>query len=94
MKHTNISRVLACRIEDIMDEHGAVNFVTGPAHDPFASWRVRIDIRSALGRFLTKKGYVDRMLIAKFDDFVTIFEVHLDKRVTGTPRLRLVATAV
>lgn len=92
MKRINISKFLSSRIEELMLENGAANKIIGRS-EPYVASEVTIDVRSLLGRFLTRKGMVDKSLCTDFDGWRTIINVHLEKR-SGRTRLRLLSVSV
>ena len=91
MKRATISALLASRIEHLMEtDPSARTGTVGPQHDPYACLDARISVRSALGRFLTKKGYVGKELGASTPcrnnpGCYTVITVHLD-RATLSPK--------
>lgn len=95
MKRANISTVLCDRIEKLMGESPTVRTGTcGPQHDPYGCLDAYIDVRSALGRFLTKKGYVNKELFADDARWCTSIIVNLQRRPRGqAPFLRMRAVS-
>ncbi len=98
MKRINISVLLSWHIQRLMEtDPSARTGICGPQHDPYACLDARISVRSVLGRFLTKKGYVGKELGADFQRFYTTITVHLDRATLSPKReqfLRLRAVSV
>lgn len=96
-KRFDISKALANRIFRLMedDPHSRTG-VCGPKHDPYGYTETCFDVRSALGRFLTKRGWTDCQLGADFRTYYLGIWVHLERPRGhgGEPVLRLRAVAV
>ena len=91
-KRTNISAPLADRIILLAERHGH-EVTVGPRHNPTAALEASVPVRSLLGRFLTKVGFVNRQLGADHRTCYTTIDVSLQKR-GGVPTLRVFAVSV
>ena len=94
MKRTTVSSRLMDRIVSLLEDLPSARTVTvGPAHNPTAALVASVDVRSALGRFLTKKHHVNRQLGADQGSCYTTASVRL-RRSAGAPRLELFVVSV
>lgn len=95
MKRVNVSSGLMKMILAAVEGQPSVRHVNvGPRHDPHDGVRARLDVRSALGRFLTKKGYVGKEMCAPVGMSYVIVASDIRKRGQREPTIEVTAVAV